>query len=118
MAPSHIKTRDWNLYNMLTGHGIKGSVHTDQRKAASKNACRGENKQMSRPKHNIAIRTFDWTRPALHGDELFEIHYDELTGEIVAAVLIDEEGDEIPFNLKSFNGEELEQIQQRAQNGD
>jgi hypothetical protein len=73
---------------------------------------------MFRPKNNIALRTFDWTRPALHGDELFEIHYDDLSKQIMSAVLITERGDEIPFNLSSFNDEEIRSIHEGAGDGD
>ena len=59
-------------------------------------------------------RTFDWTRPALHGDELFEIGVDETSGEVVAAALIDEEGNAIPFNLRSFNEDEMQAIREAA----
>lgn len=67
------------------------------------------------PAKKIA-RTFDWTRPALHGDELFEIGVDD-TGQIVAAAFIDEEGNALPFNLLSFNEDEMAEIREMA-NGD
>lgn len=105
---AHIKTRDYALVAIING-ATKAGAHRDARKHASNTACRGKNKAMM-PAQKIKIaRTFDWTRPALHGDELFEIGVDD-SGAVIAAALIDEEGNAIPFNLKSFNEEELASI--------
>ena len=108
----HIKTRDYNLL-LLIGGATKAGVHRDNRKHANATACRGKKDTMM-PANKVKIaRTFDWTRPALHGDELFEIGVDE-GGNIIAAALIDEEGNAIPFNLRSFNDDELKEIMEAA----
>lgn len=111
--PRHVKTRDYNLL-LIIGGATKSGVHTDARKQASLDACRGIKLKMT-PAKKI-LRTFDWTRPALHGDELFEIGVDA-QGNVVAAALIDEEGNALPFNLLSFNDEEIASIREAA-NGD
>lgn len=107
-----IKSRD--LYMMMLINGAtKAGVQRDARKHASQMACRGEKITMI-PATKVKIaRTFDWTRPALHGDELFEIGVSD-TGEIVAAAIIDDEGYAIPFNLISFNDEEMANIREMA----
>lgn len=108
----HIKTRDYSMLQIIMG-ATKAGVHRDNRKHASAIACRGNQKAMM-PAHKVKIaRTFDWTRPALHGDELFEIGVDE-DGSVIAAALIDEEGNAVPFNLRSFNEEEIKQITEAA----
>lgn len=105
---ARIRTRDYYMKALILG-SVKGGAHRDERKHASQMACRGEkNKMMPATKVKIA-RTFDWTRPALHGDELFEIGVDK-NGDIVAAAIIDDEGYAIPFNLLSFNEEEMNAI--------
>lgn len=109
--PRHIKTRDYNLL-LIIGGATKAAIHKDMRKHASRTACRGKDKMTPAQKIKIA-RTFDWTRPALHGYELFEIGVDE-DGMVVAAALIDEEGNALPFNLISFNESEMSEIQELA----
>ncbi len=110
--PRHIKTRDYNLL-LIIGGATKAGIQKDIRKHASKYACRGQNNAMM-PANKIKIaRTFDWTRPSLHGDELFEIGIDE-EGNIIAAALIDEEGNALPFNLHSFNEAEMEEIREAS----
>ena len=108
--PRQIKTRDYNLL-LIIGGATKAGIHRDARKHASATACRGQNKMLAQKKKSF--RAFDWTRPALHGDELCEIHVDE-TEDIVAAYLIDEDGREIPFNLTSFNEDEIASIREAA----
>ena len=108
----HIKTRDYSMLQIIMG-ATKAGVHRDIKKHASQTACRGNHKAMM-PAHKVKIaRTFDWTRPALHGDELFEIGVDE-DGNVIAAALIDEEGNAIPFNLLSFNEDEIKDINEAA----
>jgi hypothetical protein len=98
---------------LLINGATKAGAHRDNRKHASATACRGKKDTMM-PAHKVKIaRTFDWTRPALHGDELFEIGVDEHGG-VVAAALIDEEGNTIPFNLLSFNEDEMQEIRELA----
>lgn len=110
-----IVTRDYYMVMLINGV-TKAGVQRDYRKHASRTACRGE-KQTMMPANKVKIaRTFDWTRPALHGDELFEIGVGD-NGDIVAAAIIDEEGNAIPFNLISFNDEEMNEIRELA-NGD
>ena len=108
--PRHVKTRDYNLL-LIIGGATKAGVQTDTRKQASLDACRGKKITMT-PAKKIA-RTFDWTRPALHGDELFEIGVDN-DGNIIAAAFIDEEGNALPFNLLSFNEQEIQSIKEAA----
>ena len=108
----HIKTRDYSMLQIIMG-ATKAGIHRDNRKHASAIACRGKKDTMI-PATKVKIaRTFDWTRPALHGDELFEIGVDE-SGNIIAAALIDEEGNAIPFNLRSFNEDEMQSIMEVA----
>jgi len=111
--PRQVKTRDYNLL-LIIGGATKAGIHTDAPKQASRTACRGNKLKMT-PAKKI-LRTFDWTRPALHGDELFEIGVDG-DGNIVAAAFIDEEGNALPFNLLSFNEEEMSNIRE-AMHGD
>ena len=108
----HIKTRDYSMLQIIMG-ATKAGIHRDNRKHASAIACRGKKDTMM-PATKVKIaRTFDWTRPALHGDELFEIGVDE-DGSVIAAALIDEDGNAVPFNLRSFNEEEIKQITEAA----
>ena len=100
---------------LIIGGATKAGIQKDIRKHTSKIACRGKDKMTPAQKIKVA-RTFDWTRPALHGDELFEIGVGD-NGDIVAAAIIDEEGNTIPFNLISFNDEEMNEIRELA-NGD
>lgn len=109
--PRRIKTRDYNLL-LIIGGATKAGIHRDARKHASQTACRGNNKTMIAQKKKVS-RSFDWTRPALHGDELFEICLDD-KNEIVEVFFIDEEGNANPFNLLSFNEEEIKQIREAA----
>lgn len=110
-----IVTRDYYMVMLINGV-TKAGAHRDARKHASATACRGNQKTMT-PAQKVKIaRTFDWTRPALHGDELFEIGVSD-SGEVVAAAIIDEEGNAIPFNLLSFNEDEMNSIREMA-NGD
>jgi hypothetical protein len=106
-----MKTRDYNLL-LIIGGATKAGIQKDIPKHASKMACRGKHKMTPAQKIKVA-RTFDWTRPALHGDELFEIGVDD-SGDIVAAAIIDEEGNAIPFNLISFNEAEMAEIRELA----
>lgn len=108
----HIKTRDYAMVLLING-ATKAGVHRDNRKHANATACRGPNKTMIAQKKKIT-RSFDWTRPALHGDELFEVCVDS-NNNIVEVYLIDEEGDACIFNHASFNDEEIASIQQAAQ---
>ena len=112
--PRHIKTRDYNLL-LLIGGATKAGIQTDIPKQASQMACRGNKKTMTATKKK-SVRSFDWTRPALHGDELFEICVDD-NNNIVEVFIIDEEGDGWTFNHSSFNEEELASIREMA-NGD
>ena len=105
----HIKTRDYSMVLLING-ATKAGVHRDIRKHASATACRGSKKTMMAQKKNPA-RSFDWTRPALHGDELFEICVDD-SGNIVEVYIIDEEGEACAFNHGSFNSEELASIRE------
>lgn len=109
------RTRDYFLKSLILG-SVKGGAHRDNRKHASQNACRGEKITMLPATRIRIVRTFDWTRPALHGDELFEIGVDA-NGDIVAAALIDEDGLASPFNLLSFNEEEMASIKEIADGG-
>ena len=109
-----VKTRDYFMLSIITG-ATKAGIHRDNRKHASATACRGTNKPMIAQKKKIS-RSFDWTRPALHGDELFEICVDEHNN-IVEVFLVDEEGDAWTFNHSSFNEEEMASIKEMA-NGD
>lgn len=108
-----IKTRDWALVALIKG-ATKSGVHRDNRKHLNKNACRGNETAMYAKKRK-PLQTFDWTRPAQYqGEELFEIAYDE-SGEIIEANLIDEDGYSVPFNLSSFNEEEMASIKKALQ---
>ena len=108
---AHIKTRDYNMVQLING-ATKAGVHRDNRKHASATACRGTQKPMIAAKKKVS-RSFDWTRPALHGDELFEVCVDDANN-IVEVYLIDEEGDAWTFNHTSFNDEELAAIREAA----
>ena len=97
---------------LIIGGATKAGIQKDIRKHASRVACRGKDKMTPAQKIKVA-RTFDWTRPALHGDELFEIGVND-NGDIVAAAIIDEEGNAIPFNLISFNEAEMSEIREMS----
>lgn len=113
---SRTRTRDYFMKALILG-SVKGGAFRDERKHASRTACRGEKKTMMPASKIVKIaRTFDWTRPALHGDELFEIGVDD-GGNVVAAAIIDDEGFAIPFNLISFNDEEMNAIREAAHGG-
>lgn len=105
----HIKTRDYSMVLLING-ATKAGVHRDNRKHASATACRGKNKAMNAQKKKVA-RSYDWTRPALHGDELFEICVDD-DGNVVEVFMIDEEGEAWAFNHTSFNSEEMAAIRE------
>ena len=107
----HVKTRDYAMVLLING-ATKAGVHRDNRKHANATACRGPNKPMIAQKKKIT-RSFDWTRPALHGDELFEVCVDS-NNNIVEVYLIDEEGDAVLFNMLSFSPEEMIVIQNAA----
>lgn len=109
---SRIKTRDYSMLQLIMG-ATKAGVHRDNRKHVNATACRGSKEAMMPATKVKIVHTFDWTRPALHGDELFEIGIDE-SGNLAAAALIDEEGNLIPFNLRSFNEEEIQSIMEAA----
>jgi hypothetical protein len=106
----HIKTRDYAMVLLING-ATKAGAHRDNRKHANAYACRGKEKMIAAKKK--AVRSFDWTRPALHGDELFEICLDEHSN-IIEAYLIDEDDNAIHFNLSSFNEDEMAQIRELA----
>lgn len=106
-----VKTRDYSMLQIILG-ATKAGIHRDNRKHASATACRGSNKPMIAQKKKIS-RSFDWTRPALHGDELFEICVDD-NNNVVEVYLIDEEGDACIFNHASFNSEEMASIREAA----
>jgi hypothetical protein len=106
-----IVTRDYYMVMLINGV-TKAGAQRDVRKHASRVACRGKDKMTPAQKIKVA-RTFDWTRPALHGDELFEIGVND-NGDIVAAAIIDEEGNAIPFNLISFNEAEMSEIREMS----
>ena len=108
---SHAKSRDYFMKALILG-SVKGGAFRDNRKHASATACRGTQKPMIAAKKKVS-RSFDWTRPALHGDELFEVCVDE-NNNIVEVYLIDEEGDAWTFNHTSFNEEELAAIREAA----
>lgn len=109
----NIKTRDYNMVAIING-ATKAGTHRDNRKHTNKYAARGKDKMFATKKK--AVRTIDWTRPALHGDELFEICLDD-SGNIIEAYLIDEDDNALHFNLSSFNEEELASIMEAARNG-
>ena len=106
-----VKTRDYSMLQIIMG-ATKAGIHRDNRKHASATACRGTNKPMIAQKKKI-VHSFDWTRPALHGDELFEVCVDN-DNKIVEVYLIDEEGDSVLFNMLSFSPEEMIAIQNAA----
>lgn len=111
----HIKTRDWNMYNILTGHGVKAAVYPDARKQASLEACRGKNTNMFSAKKK-KLHSIDWTRPAqYHGEELFEVYYDD-GGEVVEVYLVDEEDNAVPFRVSAFNEQEMASIRNSISN--
>jgi hypothetical protein len=105
----HIKTRDYAMVLLING-ATKAGTHRDIRKHAAATACRGTKKTMMAQKKKFS-RSYDWTRPAEHGDELFEIRVDD-SGNIVEVYIIDEEGDSWLFNHGSFNDEELASIRE------
>ena len=107
----HVKTRDYAMVLLING-ATKAGVHRDNRKHASATACRGTHKPMIAQKKKI-VHSFDWTRPALHGDELFEVCVDN-DNKVVEVYLIDEEGDAVLFNMLSFSREEMIAIQNAA----
>lgn len=63
--------------------------------------------------HNCSI---EWTRPAEHGGyELFDIYgwRDGDTVDIVKILFVDEEDAVTPFNISSFNEEEVQEIKSK-----
>ncbi len=109
---AHYKTRDYNMVALING-ATKAGTFRDNRKHANATACRGKKDTMM-PVNKVKIaRSFDWTRPALHGDELFEICLDD-KNDIVEVYIIDEEGNANTFNLLSFNEEEIASIREVA----
>lgn len=104
---ARIKTRDYSMLQIILG-ATKAGTHRDNRKHTNKYAGRG-NKNTMQAQKKKSLRSFDWIRPGLHGDELFEICYDE-GGIIVEVYFIDEDDNANAFNLSSFNEEEMASI--------
>ena len=105
---SHIRTRDYNMVAVING-ATKAGTHRDNRKHYNKVACRGNQTAMLAKKKSL--RSVDWIRPGLHGDEVFEICYDD-AGEIVEVYFIDEGDNASHFNISSFNEQELTSIRE------
>lgn len=109
-----IRTRDYNMLNVIRGV-TKSGVHRDNKKHLSKQWCRGSKKMFARKEMewNCSI---EWTRPAEHGGyELFDVYgwRDGDKVHVVKALFVDEEDAATPFNLSSFNDEEILDMQDK-----